>query len=111
MRATWENARKKCLSLGGDLISITNEKENNHAKWLIRDQPSSRKSFWIGMNDKTSARKFQWSDGTPVGYTNWRQGEPSHSSENCVEYGRSDGKWNDLTCNTVMSFICKIKGK
>ena len=42
-------------------------------------------SLWIGLNELSTTAGYVWSDGSPVGYTNWRSGQPSSSTENCVE--------------------------
>lgn len=43
--------------------------------------------LWIGLNDLKVQMYFEWSDGTPVTYTKWLRGEPTHASnrqEDCV---------------------------
>lgn len=55
---------------------------------------------------------FQWLDGTAVGYTNWRPGEPSTRGwggniENCMEIFLSDGKWNDEDCDSKRMYVCE----
>ena len=60
---------------------------------------------------------FVWSDGTPVGYTNWNSSEPNNSggNEDCGQLNRFNennsnepGTWNDEPCNTGMPFICEV---
>ena len=43
--------------------------------------------LWIGLNDLSTQMYFEWSDGTPVTYTTWLPGEPTHAingREDCV---------------------------
>lgn len=43
--------------------------------------------LWIGLNDIKVQMFFEWSDGTPVTFTKWLRGEPSHENnrqEDCV---------------------------
>lgn len=43
--------------------------------------------LWIGLNDLKIQMYFEWSDGTPVTFTKWLRGEPSHENnrqEDCV---------------------------
>ena len=58
---------------------------------------------------------YEWTDGSPVDYTNWELGEPNDSggSEECVESFLSSGRaWNDNRCDAVRNWICKMpKGK
>ena len=44
-------------------------------------------AFWIGLNQLTVANRFIWSDGSPVNFVNWNNGEPNNvnGGENCVE--------------------------
>lgn len=43
--ATWYDARKYCLGLGGDLASIMDFREMGDWSWL-----SEHRSYWIGLN-------------------------------------------------------------
>ena len=46
---------------------------------------------------------YEWTDVSPVDYTNWQPGEPNDSggSEECVEAYMSAGiGWNDNYCST-----------
>lgn len=57
--------------------------------------------LWIGLNDLKTQMYFEWSDGTPVTYTKWLPGEPTHEvtgREDCVIMA---GKVIHSTCITV----------
>ena len=57
---------------------------------------------WIGLNDRQSESRFQWSDGTDVKYTKWDVGEPNswrNHNEDCVE----------VYLNVRINFASKIK--
>ena len=55
---------------------------------------------------------FSWTDGTPVEYTNWAEGEPSDpdgsQGENCVEMYTNNGQWNDISCASQNGYVCKV---
>ena len=69
-------------------------------------------SHWIGLTKFNDRETFEWSDGTPMAFTYWRDGEPNNlddSNEGCVEmYAYSAGTgWNDQQCNDTIQFICE----
>lgn len=106
-RLSWENARAVCLGFGGDLVTITNEKEE---KLLF----SETSIAWIGLNDRLKEGEFVWSDGTPFNssvYSNWHHNQPDNfGNEDCVEM--TSGKWNDRPCSDEKFYICeRTKGE
>ena len=50
-----------------------------------------------------------WTDGQPVGYTNWDVAQPDsyNGLEACVEMDPVTGRWSDADCSTKKSFFCK----
>ena len=57
LKRSWPDARRHCISLGGDLVSISNEKENEAVKEFI-----SAKGYiefiWIGGKRNVSGGKI-----------------------------------------------------
>ena len=53
---------------------------------------------------------FEWADGTPLDFTNWADGEPNDygDGEDCGEMFFSERDWNDISCNSYRSWVCKI---
>ncbi|CAG0882497.1 unnamed protein product [Cyprideis torosa] len=103
---TWEEAVNTCRFPGGDLVTVLNSVE--HDELLLQ---AFQATSWIGLNFKDS--RWQWSDGQPLLFTNWANGEPSDpENERCVEMmhwlGGEHGKWNDLNCNEYKGFICEL---
>ncbi len=73
----------------------------------------NHEAHWIGLNNMNEVGSYQWSDGTPMTFTNWRNGEPNNENdiENCVEMVASDGStWNDMPCNYTRGAICEKRG-
>ncbi|POI26136.1 hypothetical protein CIB84_010115 [Bambusicola thoracicus] len=66
--------------------------------------------LWIGMNDLSTQMYFEWSDETPVTYTKWLPGEPTHAvngQEDCVVVAGEDGYWADSDCDRKLGYICR----
>ena len=49
-----------------------------------------------------------WTDGTPLEFTAWNEGEPNNvGEEDCVNLPTwSAGLWNDLPCDAQLPYIC-----
>ena len=58
---------------------------------------------------------FEWTDGSPVEYTNWHAGEPNDydAAEDCANIFFNGHGWNDINCGWYQRrAICMIpKGK
>ena len=98
----WNDARRNCQKLGGDLTKITSAAENQFIyDLLIKQKKTTAHGAWLGLHRKAD-KKFYWADGTPLtGYTAWATGEPNNQAEECTHMhgsGPAKGKWNDLHC-------------
>jgi subtilisin-like proprotein convertase family protein len=69
----WTASEAAAVALGGHLVTIDDAAEN---AWVF-SLWGNGKCLWTGLNDAGTEGTFVWSSGTPVGYTNWRTGEPS----------------------------------
>ncbi|XP_067869491.1 macrophage mannose receptor 1 [Heterodontus francisci] len=110
-KKSWFEARDFCRYIGGDLLSIHDHSEEGFV-WnkLVSFMASS--PLWIGLYKPRPNGGFIWSDDSPVGYENWNPGEPNQyrGIENCVETAISyNMQWNDIHCESLYNWICKIK--
>ncbi|XP_078571595.1 uncharacterized protein LOC144859179 [Branchiostoma floridae x Branchiostoma japonicum] len=70
--------------------------------------------YWIGLTDRQSEGIWRWTDGTPLYYRNWAEGEPTNGNavdgeQDCValwgDYGYT--YWDDRQCGHWLYFICQ----
>ncbi|XP_017930940.2 macrophage mannose receptor 1-like [Manacus vitellinus] len=104
----WREALISCNESNGNLASIHNPEE--HSFILSQLGYQAVDELWIGLNDLKTQMYFEWSDGTPVTYTKWLPGEPTHEvngQENCVIMAGKDGYWADNACDRKLGYICR----
>ncbi|KAK2531290.1 macrophage mannose receptor 1 [Columba livia] len=105
----WKEAQSSCRKEDGDLASIHNIEEYSFTVSQLGYKPDDE--LWIGLNDFRVPMYFEWSDGTPVTYTKWHHGEPTHTRNkaDCVIIKGEDGSWADSPCETKLGYVCKRK--
>ncbi|XP_062425038.1 macrophage mannose receptor 1-like [Rhea pennata] len=105
----WKEAQSSCRKEGGELASIHNIEEYSFTVSQLGYRPDDE--LWIGLNDFRVQMYFEWSDGTPVTFTKWLQGEPTHTRNkaDCIIMKGEDGFWADSACEKKLGYICKRK--
>lgn len=73
-QTSYTNAQYYATGLGGNLVTINDAAENDFVRQAISPYASS---VWIGLTNNNNGNNFEWESGEPVGYTNWRAGEPN----------------------------------
>lgn len=66
---TWQDAKLYSESLGGHLVTISSQDENEFVCNLMVESGISR-TFWIGLTDESEEGNFVWVTGEPIIYTN-----------------------------------------
>jgi hypothetical protein len=101
---SWTNSEAEAVSLGGHLVTINNQAEQDFVYNTFANFGGVSRNLWIGMRRSASNYTvFVWSSGQPVTYSNWAYGEPNNCGgvETCgMIYGPATGapgNWNDCT--------------
>nr|XP_032822130.1 FRAS1-related extracellular matrix protein 1 [Petromyzon marinus]XP_032822131.1 FRAS1-related extracellular matrix protein 1 [Petromyzon marinus] len=83
--ANWAEAERSCRQThDGTLVSVRSREEMS---WLW--DFGSRQPFWIGLSDRQEEGSWQWTNGDPVTFTNWRGG--GRSDRDTAPHGGGGG--------------------
>ena len=105
MEYNWDSAEEICESLGGHLVTITNEDEQVFIeKNLLKE--GTKNSYWIGGQLTTNGWKWQTGEDFSA-YTKWTSGQPDNclgQEDKLMMYRNTNplctsgrfGYWNDL---------------
>lgn len=95
---SWHQAKKKCEEMGGYLVCIESEDENNFLYDRIKDIDGS---IFIGASDEGKEGDWIWVNGKGMSYTNWAKGEPDNAGDNehyaCFIPLMNEDKWSDMS--------------
>ena len=111
----WIDAQAEAAALGGNLVTVNDQAEQNYLKRVFFSGPDRFRSFWMGMNDLDQEGVYVWASGEPVTYTNWT---PPYQPDN---YGPGEdggqinwdayynnGGWNDLWIDQQLFGIIEL---
>lgn len=107
-KKTWDEAQAVCRTEKATLAKLDSEEESYFVFLnLIRPtNPSS--SVWIGLS-RDAEKKYHWSDGSLVGYTNWGPNLPDTSPgnrKNCTKINEFSGLWENEEFDLNHPFVC-----
>lgn len=96
----WYDAYEFCESLGGHLVTITSEGEQNMVHSLV--EAGACNMYWLGAVRDTDG--WHWVTDEEFEYTNWQYNEPDNHTANQwfiqifgkVDHSNVPGKWNDI---------------
>ena len=101
---SWNDARKYCQSVSGDLASVPSSEVNSFLTTL------TQKPAWIG--GYKSGSSWKWTDGSIWSYTKWGTSQPNGASSGQdkleLNFG-GVGNWNDREERYKFDFICQIR--
>ncbi|MDJ1174874.1 SBBP repeat-containing protein [Roseofilum capinflatum] len=95
---TWLGAQEQAQALGGNLVGINSQAEND---WLV--DTFGNIPFSIGLTDSEiygqEEGDFAWVNGDEFDYTNWKPGEPNNIIAGNEDFAAINqhviGQWND----------------
>ena len=117
LETTWTEAKKRCESMGGHLVTITDEGEQENIENLMKDFCAQLDGYWLG-GFKSNSR-WQWVTGENFDYKNFSPYEPNGSGDYLQIYAPHyetswavPNKWDDTTVDCSGSsgkngFICE----
>ena len=95
---TWLEAKDYCESLGGYLVTITSQEEQDFIIELIGS--NGRFYYWLGGTNDNPDNEWQWITGEEWSYTNWQPSEPNNltGNEHYLDIDRytREYQWNDV---------------
>ena len=104
-------ARNFCKSLGGDLVCILSQEEQEEVLHEMNRSVSSYviaggvwKSFW-------GFKGWTWINGHQFKFHNWEEGELGNfqSEKNCIFLNTQSGKWKTESCSKRAPFLCEVE--
>nr|CDJ85190.1 C-type lectin domain containing protein [Haemonchus contortus] len=120
---TVSDAEEACKEVGGNLVTICTEDENDFVASLARTHRGSRNELlptWIGLyRDPQNRYEFLWTNGAKCDYRRWRwdpdfyanEEDPEYSSQNHVfmySNGRAqDNTWSIAAPDKQLHYICE----
>jgi hypothetical protein len=81
---TWAASQAEALALGGNLVTINDQAEQDWVFDVFSRAGGSGRGLWIGLSRPSTNSPFQWASGEPLSYTRWAQGEPNFGEERFV---------------------------
>ncbi|MFN6230639.1 MAG: lectin-like protein, partial [Dolichospermum sp.] len=92
---TWEEAQAEAQSLGGNLVTINSQEEQD----FLVSTFGGTEQLWIGLTDKVIEGQFKWASNETSTYTNWFPGQPDNGGPQGEDYVVMNfgaaGQWND----------------
>jgi hypothetical protein len=77
IKKSWYKAKHDAEKLGGYLVCINSEKEQNFISELVTINGNVLPT-WIGLTDEEAEGEWKWVDGEKVEYKNWQSNQPDN---------------------------------
>ena len=108
----WKDAEMVAKEMGGHLVSITSQAEQEFIVGFIRNQPNASFASWLGLTDDEKEGEWKWITGEELQYTSWIPGQPDngYGCQNHAWIGWSgNGDWDDGLEGYTLPFIVEFE--
>src|SRR5262249_28100160 len=68
---TWDQAEAQAQLMGGHLVTVGSQAENDFVRDFLLAQSGSYRGAWLGMTDADNEGAWHWVSGEPITYTNF----------------------------------------
>ena len=97
--APWTDARDYAESIGGHLMTVTSESEQDLIQSYYDNNNDAK--LWLGATDAENIGTWKWVTGEPFVFDRWAEEEPNNTNGNEHYLGTTSGCfWNDWDCET-----------
>ncbi|XP_071507011.1 macrophage mannose receptor 1-like [Diadema antillarum] len=107
----WQEGEDDCQAMGAHLASINDQEEQSFLSMRVG---MAGRNVFLGLHDINSEDNFIWTDGQPLGFTNWAPYQPddwSDEGQDCayMRYAEDqEGEWDDVNCDKAKyAYACK----
>lgn len=101
---TWAEARTACEEMGGHLVDILSQEEEDFVESMIDANTIYHIGGYCPLDDNTN---WEWVTGEAWDYTNWKPGEPGHTGDYVCFWNDGTKLWHDGNVGTTAWFICE----
>ncbi|VDI22639.1 Hypothetical predicted protein [Mytilus galloprovincialis] len=89
---SWDDARKSCRSLGGDLVTVKDSGKEKFILDSLRLEHWNAANVWIGLTDRAKEGDWRWIDGSHVAYGHFAKGQGNNHNTGFLFAGGSNWK-------------------
>ena len=76
-QGNWTESEAKAVSLGGHLVTINNQAEEDWVASVFSGYGAQVHNLWLGLRYAKSSNHFFWTSGSRIKYTNWGFQQPN----------------------------------
>ena len=108
---SWSSAEAWCEAIGGHLVTITTQEEQNVVATLLTD--AKLRQYYIGGSDSATEGTWKWVTEESWNYSKWNSGEPNDTNSGedyATIYKDYSTSWNDTSGikSADIGFICEV---